>query len=171
MTIATMRARCVSAQPCGTCTPFVAIDFVLTVTIEGSPSPRRHPHVTPFADPTQLDMENLMPKDALLDAIEDDYDIEWSTDPFEDPDRVDRESEEELVALIQYAGPPELQAALRALCLEYSDIFVPSVRHLPAKVQSMVLDIDHSKWEALRNRLPQHSRWAEKQVVVRSTRC
>jgi hypothetical protein len=37
VTIATMRARCVSAQPCGTCTPFVAIDFVLTVAIEGSP--------------------------------------------------------------------------------------------------------------------------------------
>jgi len=82
----------------------------------GIATPRRHPHVTPFADPTQLDMENLMPKDALLDAIEDDYDIEWNTDPFEDPDRVDRESQEELVALIQYAGPPELQAALRALC-------------------------------------------------------
>jgi hypothetical protein len=72
--------------------------------------------------------------DPLLDVIEDDDDIEWN-----------RESPEELVALIQFAGPPALQAALRAQCLEYSDIFATSARHLPAKVQSMVLDIDHSK--------------------------
>jgi hypothetical protein len=32
----------------------------------------------------------------------------------------------------------------------------------------MVLDIDHSKWEAPRNRLPQHSHWAEKQAAIRS---
>ena len=47
---------------------------------------------------------------------------------------------EELVAMIQFAGPPALQEAPRALCLEYSDIFATSVRRLPAKVQSMVLD-------------------------------
>jgi len=40
-------------------------------------------------------MDNLIPKDALLDAIEDDDDIEWNTDPFEYPDRVDRESPED----------------------------------------------------------------------------
>ena len=94
-------------------------------------------------------MDNLIPKDALLDAIEDDDDIDWNTDPFEFPDRVGRESPEELVAMIQFAGPPALQEALRALCL------ATSVRRLPAKVQSMVLDIDNSEWEAPRNRLPQ----------------
>jgi hypothetical protein len=36
-------------------------------------------------------MDNLIPKDTLLDAIEDDDDIDWNTDPFEYPDRVDRE--------------------------------------------------------------------------------
>jgi hypothetical protein len=113
-------------------------------------------------------MDNLIPKDALLDAIEDDDDIDWNTDPVEYPDRVDRESAEELVALIQFAGLPALQEALRALCLEYSDIFATSVRHLPAKVQSMVLDIDNSKWEALRNQLPQRSHVTEKQAAIRS---
>ena len=34
---------------------------------------RRLPHVTPFADHTPLDMDNLILKDALLDAIEDLY--------------------------------------------------------------------------------------------------
>ena len=37
-----------------------------------------------------VDMDNLIPKDALLDAIEDDDDIDWNTDPFEYPDHVDR---------------------------------------------------------------------------------
>ena len=180
VTLATTRARCVGAQPCDTCTPFVALGYDNTLCSlsrlrDRHPlvpqNQRRPPHVTPFADPTQLDMDNLIPKDALLDAIEDDNDIEWNIDPFEYPDRVDRESPEELVALIQFAGPPALQAALRTLCLEYSDIFAISVRHLPAKVQSMVLDIDHSKWEAPRNRLPQRSYSTEKQVAVRSTRC
>jgi hypothetical protein len=60
-------------------------------------------------------MEYLIRKDALLDAIEDDDDIDWNTDPFEYPDRVERESPEELVALIQFAGPPALQEALRAI--------------------------------------------------------
>ena len=50
-----------------------------------------------------------------------------------------------LVAIIQFAGPSALQEALRALCLEYSDIFATSVRRLPVKVQSMMLGIDHSK--------------------------
>ena len=46
--------------------------------------------ITPFADYTQLDMDNLISKDTLLDAIEDDDDIDWNTDPFEFPDRVGR---------------------------------------------------------------------------------
>jgi len=144
LTLTTTRARCVGAQPCDTCTPFVALGYdntlcSLTRLRDHHPlvpqNQRRPPHVTPFADPTQLDMDNLIPKDALLDASEND------NDTFEYPDRVDHESSEELVALIQFAGPPALQAALRTLCLEYSDIFAISVRHLPAKVQSMVLDI------------------------------
>ena len=79
---------------------------------------------------TQLDMDNLIPKDALLDAIEEDDDIDWNTDSFEYTDRVDPESPQELVAMIQFAGPPALQEALRALCLEYSDIFATSVRRI-----------------------------------------
>ena len=164
VTIATTRASCVGAQPCDTCTPFVAQGYdntlcSLSLSRDHHPlvpqNQRRLPHVTPFADYTPLDMDNLIPKDALLDAIEDDDDIDWNTDPFEFPDRVGRESPEELVAMIQFAGPPALQEALRALCLEYSDILATSVRRLPAKVQSMVLDIDNSEWEAPRNRLPQ----------------
>ena len=54
---------------------------MLAVAFEGSsPSRPAEPasitHVTPFADYTPLDMDNLIPKDALLDAIEDDDDID-----------------------------------------------------------------------------------------------
>ena len=127
VTIATTRASCVGAQPCDTCTPFVAQGYdntlcSLSLSRDHHPlvpqNQRRLPHVTLFADHTPLDMDNLIPKDALLDAIEDDDDIDWNTDPFEFPDRVGRESPEELVAMIQFAGPPALQEALRALCLE-----------------------------------------------------
>ena len=76
---------------------------------------RRLPHVTPFADHTPLDVDNLIPKDALLAAIEEDDGIDWNTDPFEFPDRVERDSPEELIAMIQFAGPPALQKALRVL--------------------------------------------------------
>ncbi len=104
-----------------------------------------------------------------MNAIEDDDDIDWNTDPFKFPDRVGRESPEELVAMIRFAGPPAFQEALRTLCLEYSDIFATSVRYLPVKVQSMVLDIEHSKWKAQRNRLPQRSHSTEKQPSLKET--
>ena len=73
--------------------------FVLAVAFEGS-SPRTSVDY-PYADNTPLHMDNLIPKDALLDAIEDDDDNHWNTDPFKFPDRVGRESPEELVAMIQ----------------------------------------------------------------------
>ena len=107
MTIATTRASCVGAQPCDTYTPFVAQGYdntlcSLSLSRDHHPlvpqNQRRLPHVTPFADYTPLDMDNLIPKDALLDAVEDDDDIDWNTDPFEFPDRVGRESPEELVS-------------------------------------------------------------------------
>ena len=40
------------------------------------------------------------------------------------------------------------------LCREYIDIFSTSVRSLPAQVDPMVIEIDRTKWEVPRNRLP-----------------
>ena len=89
VTIATTRASCVGAQPCDTCTPFVAQRYdntlcSLSLSRDHHPlvpqNQRRLRHVTPFADHTPLDMDNLIPKDALLEAIEDDDDIDWNTD-------------------------------------------------------------------------------------------
>ena len=44
------------------------------------------------------------------DAIADDDDIEWKTDPFElRPESVNPETPDEIIAMITFAGSPELQ--------------------------------------------------------------
>ena len=69
--------------------------------------------------------------------------------------------------MIQFEGTPALQDALRALCREFIDIFSTAVRPLPARVQSMVIEIDRTKWELPSNRLPQRHHSAEKQTAIR----
>ena len=85
----------------------------------------------------------------MLDAMEDDDDIEWPENPFDRPHRAEPESPDELLAMIQFEDTPALQQALRALCREFIDIFSTAVRPLPAKVMSMVIDIDRSKWDTI----------------------
>ena len=70
--------------------------------------------------------------------------------------------------MIQFAGTPAIQEAQRALCREFIDIFSTAVRKLPAKVQSMVIEIDRTKWELPSNRLPQRHHSAEKQTAIRT---
>ena len=132
------------------------------------PLERRRPHVEPFAAHPLTDGTSLIPRDALLDAMEDDDDIEWPENPFDRPHRAEPESPDELLAMIQFEGTPALQQALRALCREFIDIFSTAVRPLPAKVKSMVIDIDRSKWEIPSNRLPQRHHSAEKQSGIRT---
>ena len=45
----------------------------------------------------------------MLDAMEDDDDIEWPEDPFDRPHRAEPESPDELLAMIQFEGTPALQ--------------------------------------------------------------
>ena len=42
----------------------------------------RRPHVNAFADLTSIDESTLIEESQLLDAIADDDDIKWTTDPF-----------------------------------------------------------------------------------------
>ena len=69
---------------------------------------------------------------------------------------------------ITFEGSPELQKQLRSLCREYIDIFSTSVRSLPALVDPMVIEIDQTKWEVPRNRLPPRHHSAEKQLAIRT---
>ena len=129
---------------------------------------RRRPHVEAFATHPLTDGSQLIPKSALLDALEDDDDIELPEDPFDRPESVNPKSPDELLAMIQFEGTPALQSALRALCREFIDIFDTAVRALPAKVDTMVIDIDRSKWELPQNRLPQRNHSTEKQLAIRT---
>ena len=122
----------------------------------------RRPHVEAFAKHPVTDGSHLIPRSALLDALEDD-DIEWPEDPFDRPDSANPKSPDELLAMIQFEGTSALQSALGALCREFIDIFDTAVRPLPAKVDAMVIEIDRSKWELPQNRLRQRSHSAEKQ--------
>ena len=74
--------------------------------------------------------------------------------PQERPESANPETPDEIIAMITFAGSPELQEQLRSLCREYIDIFSTSVRSLPAQVDLMVIEIDRTKWEVPRNRLP-----------------
>jgi len=132
------------------------------------PQERRRPHVNPFAAHPLTDAKSLIPRDALLDTMEDDDDIEWPENPFDRPQRAEPESPDELLALIQFEGTPALQQTLRALCREFIDILCTTVRPLSAKVLSMATDIDRSKWELPSNRLPQKHHSALKQSTIRT---
>ena len=82
-----------------------------------------------------IDESALIERSHLLDAIADDDDIEWKTDPFEmRPESANPETPDEIIAMITFEGSPELQEQLRSLCREYIDIFSTSVRFLPAQV-------------------------------------
>ena len=76
----TSRAACRGTQSCNTCTPFVAQGYsdtscslsVLRTDHPHIPRERRRPHVEPFATHPLTDGTNLIPRTALLDAMDDD---------------------------------------------------------------------------------------------------
>jgi hypothetical protein len=83
----------------------------------------------------------------LLDPLEDDDDIEWKHNPF-DVDHVTESGEtpEELMVKITFEGSPQLQTKLKALVLEFKDVFATEVRKVPADVEPMKIVVDREKW-------------------------
>ena len=62
---------------------------------------QRHLVLTePFATHPLTDGTKLIPRNALLDAMDDDNDIEWPEDPFDRPHRAEPESPDELLAIV-----------------------------------------------------------------------
>jgi len=106
---------------------------------------RRLPHVDAFADLTPIDESTLIEKSQLLNGRQIHEMHPESANPV---------TPDEIIAMITFAGLPELQEQLRSLCREYIDIFSTSVRSLPAQVDPMDIEIDRTKWEVPRNRLP-----------------
>ena len=108
--------------------------------------------------------EDLIKKQALLDPLEDDDDIEWNHNPF-DVDHVSESGEtpEELLAKITFEGSPSLQSKLKALVLEFIDVFATKVRQIPADVEPMKIVVDREKWRLRCNRAPPRWHSEEKQ--------
>ena len=87
------RAKCRGTESCGTYTPFVAqgcSDTLCSLSVLRTDHPhvpheRRRSDVEPFATHPLTDGTNLILGNALLDAMEDDDDIEWPEDPFDRP--------------------------------------------------------------------------------------
>ncbi len=86
--------------------------------------------------------EDLIKKKDLLDPLDDDDDIEWKHNPF-DADHVSESGEtpEELLAKITFEGSEYLQTKLKALVLEFIDVFATKVRRTPAEVEPMKISI------------------------------
>jgi len=59
--------------------------------------------------------------------------------------------EHEFLKHIKISGSHSLQKALRALCIEYSEIFATSLPREAAKVKPLTIDIDLLKWESSKN--------------------
>ena len=88
----------------------------------------------------------LIKKKDIFDPIEDDDDIDWKCNPF-DVDSIDEviETSEQLMSQITFEGSTQLQTKLKALVLEFIDVFATKVRREPAAVEPMKIVIDEDK--------------------------
>ena len=110
----------------------------------------------------------LIKKKDIFDPIEDDDDIDWKYNPF-DVDSIDEviETPEQLMPQITFQGSPQLQAKLKALVLEFIDVFATKVRLEPAAVEPMKIVIDEDKWRLPCYRAPPRKHSEEKQKEIR----
>jgi len=99
--------------------------------------------------------DELIKKKDIFEPIEDDDDIDWKYNPF-DVDSVEgsEEDHEQLLSKITFEGSPQFQAKLKALVLEFIDVFATKVRREPAAVEPMKIVIDEDKWRLPCNRAP-----------------
>ena len=68
---------------------------------------------------------------------------------------------------ITFKGSPQLQTRLKALVLEFIDVFATKVRREPAAVEPMKIVIDKEKWRLPCNRAPPRRHSEEKQKEIR----
>ena len=87
--------------------------------------------------------DELTRKKEIFDPIAFDDDIDWKYNPF-DVDTIDEviEAPEQLMSQITFEGSPQLQTKLKALVLEFIDVFATKVRREPAAVEPMKIVID-----------------------------
>jgi hypothetical protein len=97
--------------------------------------------------------------------------IDWKYNSF-DVDSIDEviETPEQLMSQITFEGSPQLQTKLKALVLEFIDVFATKVRREPAAVEPMKIVIDEDKWRLPCNRVPPRKHSEEKQKELSKSR-
>ena len=120
-----------------------------------------------FAHRMFTDNELIKKKD-IFDSIEDDDGIDWKHNPF-DVDSINEmgETPEQLMSQITFEGSPQLQTKLKALVLEFIDVFATRVCRERAAVELMKIVIDEDKWRLPCNRAPPRKHSEEKQREIR----
>ena len=90
-------------------------------------------------------------------------------DLIDDVDLIDEavESPEQLMSQMTFEGSPQLQKRLKALVLEFIDVFATKVRREPAAVEPMKIVIDDDKWRLPCNHAPPRRHSEEKQKEIR----
>ena len=68
---------------------------------------------------------------------------------------------------ITFEGSEYLQTKLKALVLEFIDVFATKVRRTPADVEPMKISVDEEKWRLPCNRAPPRRHSEEKQKEIR----
>jgi hypothetical protein len=69
--------------------------------------------------------------------------------------------------MITFEGLPQLQTRLKALVLEFINVFATKERRAPAAVETMKIVIDKDKWRLPCNRAPPRKHSEEKQKEIR----
>ena len=57
------------------------------------------------------------------------------------------ETPEQLLSMITFEGSEQLQTRLKALVLEFIDVFATKVRKEPTAVEPMKIVVDKEKWQ------------------------
>ena len=112
--------------------------------------------------------ELIKKKDTFRLIKKNDDDIDWKYNLF-DVDLIDEaeETPQQLLSQITFEGSPQLQKRLKALVLEFIDVFATKVRREPAAVEPMKIVIDEDKWCLPCNRAPPRKHSEEKQKEIR----
>jgi len=137
-------ARCRGTAPCTTCVEFIALGYDTTLcSLAGRPHTPQQRELKVYQ---HINASDLIKKRDLLDPLEDDDDIVWKENPFE-VNSLDESEEtpEQLLPMFTFEGSEQLQTRLKALVLEFIDVFATKVRKELAAVEPMKIVIDKEK--------------------------
>jgi transposase InsO family protein len=98
---------------------------------------------------SELGPSRLTKDDLFTGYSLDDDEVVWKEDPFDFSPNEETDPNQ-----VQVFGSEVLQAQLRSLCKEFTDIFSISVKAEPARVPPMEVKVDAQRWHTNKNRGP-----------------